>query len=115
MVEHKVSGTAADEASILSQITDRLIKAYHPERIYLFGSTARGDAGPDSDYDILMVVRDDASPEVQSPRLAYDVLWGLRAAADVHIMLQHTFNSRLRVKASLPATVAREGRLLYAA
>src|ERR1035437_6275956 len=33
---------------LLGEIVRRLIDAYRPERIYLFGSTARGDAGPDS-------------------------------------------------------------------
>jgi predicted nucleotidyltransferase len=32
----------------LAQVVRRLIEAYQPERIYLFGSKARGDAGPDS-------------------------------------------------------------------
>lgn len=49
---------------------------YQPERIYLFGSTARGDAGPDSDYDILIVVPDTAAPELQDERLAYEALAG---------------------------------------
>lgn len=29
------------------EITRRLVEYYHPERIYLFGSTARCDGGPD--------------------------------------------------------------------
>jgi uncharacterized protein len=33
----------------IREITRRLIDYYHPERIYLFGSAARGDTGPDSD------------------------------------------------------------------
>jgi predicted nucleotidyltransferase len=36
------------------------VEVYHPWRLYLFGSTARGDAGPDSDYDFMVVVPDDA-------------------------------------------------------
>jgi hypothetical protein len=40
----------------------RLVEAYHPERIYLFGSKARGDAGPDSDFDLMVIVSDDAPP-----------------------------------------------------
>lgn len=114
MVRREVARGGAQDP-LLSEITDRLVQAYRPERVYLFGSTARGDAGPDSDYDILMVVRDDASPEALSARLAYDVLWGLRASADVHIVRRDMFDSRLHLKASLPATVVREGRLLYAA
>jgi predicted nucleotidyltransferase len=103
------------EDSVLSKIVDRLVAAYHPERVYLFGSMARGDAGPDSDYDILLVVRDDAPPEVLSSQSAYDALWGLRASADVHIWRRKIFDSRLHLKASLPAAVVREGKLLYAA
>ena len=36
---------------VLAEIVRRLAAAYQPERIYLFGSKARGDAGPDSDDD----------------------------------------------------------------
>ena len=32
---------------VLGEIVRRLVEAYQPERIYLFGSVARGDAGPD--------------------------------------------------------------------
>ena len=44
----------------LFEAVRRLVAAYQPERIYLFGSVARGDAGQDSDYDLLVVVPDDA-------------------------------------------------------
>ena len=47
----------------LDEVVRRLVAAYEPERVYLFGSWARGDVGPDSDYDILIVVPDSASPE----------------------------------------------------
>ena len=40
----------------LAGIVRRLIDAYRPERIYLFGSRARSDFGTDSDYDLLVVV-----------------------------------------------------------
>ena len=100
---------------VLAEIVRRLAEAYHPERIYLFGSKARGDTGPDSDYDLLLVVSDDAPPEVRRSRLAYQVLWGTGAAADVLVWPRGRFESRLHLKASLPATVLREGRLVHAA
>ena len=100
---------------VLAEIVRRLCKAYCPERIYLFGSKARGDAGPDSDYDLLLVLPDDAPPERHTSRLAYQVLWGTGAAADVLVWPRRRFDSRLHLKASLPATVAREGKLLHAA
>jgi uncharacterized protein len=99
----------------LSEIVKRLVENYQPLRIYLFGSYARGDIGPDSDYDLMMVVPDDASPERKRAKLAYDSLWGTGAAADVLIWTAERFIRRSSVVTSLPATVLREGRLLYEA
>ncbi len=99
----------------LDEIVRRLVEAYQPERIYLFGSAARSEAGPDSDYDLLMVVPDEASPERKRSRLAYEVLWGSGVAADVLVCTHSYFEARRHLKASLPGTVLREGRLLHAA
>ncbi len=48
-------------------------------------------------------------------RLAYEAIWTTGVAADVLVLTRSQFESRLHVKASLPATVAREGKLLHAA
>jgi uncharacterized protein len=100
---------------VLTVVLQRLVATYQPERIYLFGSTARGDSGPDSDYDILVVVPDTAVPERQDERLAYEALVGTGVAVDVLVYKAADFYGRLTLKASLPSTVARESRLLYAA
>ena len=100
---------------ILAEIVRRLVEAYRPERIYLFGSMARGDAGPDSDYDLLVVMPDDAPPERKQSRLAYEVLWGTGRGADVIVWTKTRFERRAGVVCSLPATVLREGKRLYAA
>ncbi|MDO8681826.1 MAG: nucleotidyltransferase domain-containing protein [Acidobacteriota bacterium] len=99
----------------LRHVVDRLIAAYQPERIYLFGSMARREAGPDSDYDLMVVVPDDAAPERRSSRLAYRALRGTGTAADVLVSTHSRFEARARVLASLPATILREGLLLHAA
>lgn len=100
---------------ILTELVRRLVEAYRPERIYLFGSMARGDAGTDSDYDLMVIIPDDAPPEMQRSRLAYRALRGSRTAADVVVWPKSSFERRARVPASLPATVAREGALIYGA
>src|SRR5438552_5905713 len=58
----------------LHEIVRRLVQTYHPVRIYLFGSAARGDSGPNSDYDLLVLVPDSASEEQRRSRLAYRAL-----------------------------------------
>jgi predicted nucleotidyltransferase len=104
---------ASPDSLALAELLRRLVAAYDPERVYLFGSVARGDAGPDSDYDLMIIVPDDAAPERRRSRLAYQVTRGTGTAADVLVWLKSSFESRARVIASLPATVLREGRLLY--
>lgn len=46
--------TPSMDAPVLKEVLKRLVAAYQPERIYLFGSVARGDADRDSDYDFLV-------------------------------------------------------------
>src|SRR2546423_15517799 len=74
-----------------------------------------GRRRPDSDYDLLLVVPDSADTTRRQSRLAYEVLWETGRAADVIVLTRGDFESRVHLAASLPATVAREGRLLYAA
>ncbi len=103
---------AADDPQ-LDEVLRRSVEAYAPETIYLFGSVARGDAGPDSDYDLLVVVPDGAPRERRSSRLAYEALCGTGIAADVIVCTRSYFEERRRLRASLPGTVLREGKLLY--
>lgn len=101
---------------VLAEIVRRLVEAYEPERVYLFGSAARGDTGPDSDYDVLLVVPDDAPPERRDSGLAYTVLWRVGAPVDALVWRRSPFDRRAAaVRTSLPATVLREGILLHAA
>ena len=101
--------------SRLAEVLRRLIEAYRPLRIYLFGSQARGDAGPDSDFDLLIVVPSSAPSEHLRSRLAYRTLRGTGIAADVLVCTREYFEERAHIRPSLPGIVLREGRLLYAA
>ncbi len=107
--------TAIGDDPILAEIVARIVPALHPQRIYLFGSQARGDAGSDSDYDILVVVKERSGPGYATERVAYRALRGLGAPVDVLVVTVDRFERRSSVIASLPATVLREGKLLYAA
>ncbi len=98
----------------IQEITRRLVDYFHPERIYLFGSAARGDDGPDSDLDFCVVVPDDTLKEKLRGSVVPSLLHGIGHAADIIPWRQTDFEGRAAyVRASLPATVIREGRLLY--
>jgi hypothetical protein len=97
----------------IDEITRRLIDYFHPERIYLFGSVARGDDGPHSDLDFGVVLPDDAPESLYRPGV-HRALWGVGTAADMVRWPASDFDARAaHVAASLPATIVREGRLLY--
>lgn len=49
----------------LSEVVDRIVKKFHPQKIILFGSWARGSARDDSDLDLLVVL-----PKVEHARKA---------------------------------------------
>jgi predicted nucleotidyltransferase len=42
-------------AELLQDIVRRIVAAVQPEKIILFGSAARGEMGPDSDLDLLVI------------------------------------------------------------
>ncbi|HEY5626831.1 MAG TPA: nucleotidyltransferase domain-containing protein [Nitrospira sp.] len=100
---------------VVEQIVHRLVGALSPERIYLFGSHARGDAGTNSDYDVLVVVPDSTLPRYRRDQAAFDALIGLGVAKDVLVLTHDEFERQRSIVCSLPATVEREGVLLYAA
>ena len=100
---------------VLVEIVQRLVEAFHPERLYLFGSKARGQTTPDSDYDLFMVLERLEAPRYRLEQQAHSLLWELGTAADIVVWPREDFEGRLHLAASLPATVVREGILLYAA
>lgn len=100
---------------VLAEIVKRLQREFAPERIYLFGSQARGVAGPDSDYDLMVVVARRTAPMHKLAQRAHALLWDLGVAADVLVWSREEFDSRVHLRASLPSLVLDEGRLLYAA
>ena len=63
----------------------------------------------------MVVAADDAPARLRRSRLAYEVLSGLPRSGDILVWTRSAFDRRLHLKASLPATIAREGKLLHAA
>jgi predicted nucleotidyltransferase len=100
---------------ISSRRARRLVAEFRPERIYLFGSRARDETTEDSDYDLMVVVNDADGAGYRLAQRAHALLWDLGAGADILVWTRKDFDSRLHLRASLPGTVVREGRLLFAA
>jgi hypothetical protein len=66
------------------------------------------------DPDFCVVLPDEAPESLYRDRTIHGRFWGLRAAVDVVRLPSSDFDARAaHVVASLPATILREGRLLY--
>ena len=95
------------------EMTRRLVDVLRPERVYLFGSVARGDTSPDSDYDLMVVVAESEAPQYRRSQDAHRILADFHQAKDVLVWTRSEFDKRTHLPASLPATILREGVLLH--
>ena len=99
--------------SVLDEIVRRIVQAARPERIILFGSAARGECGPDSDIDLLIV-----KSNVHRRRLAmdlYEALADIEQAVDLIVATPEDIERYGQSPALVLESALREGKLLYAA
>jgi uncharacterized protein len=99
----------------LARVIERLVATFEPEAIYLFGSQARGEATPDSDVDLLVIVEHSDLLPHQRDQAAYRAIGWHSFPLDVLVTTRSEFERRRAAVTSLAATVLREGRVLYAA
>lgn len=99
--------------ALLTEITQRIIAVSDPEQIILFGSRARGDAGADSDVDLLVIKDDVESPRAEAARI-YRALAGLRTPIDVVVVRSDYVQRHRNTVGTVVRPALREGRVLYA-
>lgn len=79
------------------------------EEVWLFGSRARGDERPDSDWDILAIIPDEAPPEFGSLRQAYEIRRKSGVYADLLTIRRSDFVESIDTVNTIAYDVAREG------
>jgi predicted nucleotidyltransferase len=107
---------AAVTDRLLQEMVDVIVNEVHPERIYLFGSCARGEAGEDSDVDLLIVEDREFSPERsehhEMARIG-ELLAPYPVAKDILVYSSAEVERRRNWLNHVVACALREGRLLY--
>jgi predicted nucleotidyltransferase len=97
----------------IQQMVSRIVRRFDPERIILFGSHARGDAGPDSDVDLLIVLPFSGSKHEKTVEIRL-ALRGIRVPKDIVVTTPEDFLWRKEVPGTIERPAALEGKLLYA-
>ncbi|WP_405001252.1 nucleotidyltransferase domain-containing protein [Geochorda subterranea] len=109
----KGSGTTADER-LLAQIAATVRRVVPGAEVIVFGSRARGEADPESDWDVLVLVDEPATPALYDR--IHRPLYGLGLANDMVISLivqdRRAWESPAVRASPLYRNVRREGRWL---
>ena len=105
--------TKDDTSLIIRRMVTRIVRRFHPEKVILFGSHARGDAGPDSDVDLLVVMPVRGSRREKAVEIGV-ALHGLNVSKDIIVVTPEQFERRKNLVGTVEYPATREGRLLYA-
>jgi uncharacterized protein len=99
--------------ALIRRMVRRIVQRFSPEQIVLFGSQARGDAGPDSDVDLLVVL-----PVVGSKRdLCVEIglaLQDFRVPKDILVTTPEEMARFADISGTLAYIAGHEGKLMYA-
>ena len=108
-------GGLATEAQALDAVVARIVGAIDPGAIWLFGSRARGDARPDSDFDLLVVGKPGADLGSDDYERVDRPLHGLGIGCDVVPCAAEDFEEALLLNTSFVTRIVSEGRKVYEA
>lgn len=96
-----------------AELLQSVVAHFRPQRVIVFGSVARGIAGPDSDLDLLVVVDDDTPLEMLSTSSIHEARKDYRRAVDILPCRVSVLSARARAKGSFADIVLREGITVY--
>jgi predicted nucleotidyltransferase len=109
-----LASTGFPDPAALETLVRRIVEVARPDRIVLFGSAARGEMGPDSDLDVLVV----KSGVEHRRRLAQDIymsLSGVGVGVDLIVLTPEDLEAQRDSVGSIVGPALDEGRVIYAA
>jgi uncharacterized protein len=107
-----MSALLAKQPPYLSEVVERIVRKFQPEKIILFGSWARGEAREDSDLDLLVVL----SKVEHKRKAAIEVLRalnGLPISKDVIVTTPQEIEERGKIIGDILRPALEEGKVVY--
>ena len=101
-----------DPDSKIEAAVRRIVRRFRPEKIILFGSRARGDPRPDSDADLLVVMRVRGSRRWKASEIDL-ALAGIGMPKDIVLVTPEEFKRYRDVVGTVVYPAVREGKVLY--
>ena len=100
------------KVEMLQEIIRRIVEVAHPERIILFGSAARGEMGPDSDVDLLIIKSGEYNQSTLESNI-YMNLFGVNIAIDIILATPEQVEKYKNINYLVIAPAIREGKEIY--
>lgn len=98
----------------IDRLVSRIVEAVHPLQILVFGSAARGEARPDSDIDVL-VVMPEGTHRRRTAQFLYRQVGGLGVPFDITVATPSDLRKHRDNVGLIYHTILKEGRQVYAA
>jgi len=97
----------------LTEIVKRILLVVQPKKIILFGSAVRGEMGPNSDLDLLVIVPSSEHQRKTSQKI-YRNLIGVGFAADIIVITEQNVERYKNNIGMILKPALEQGRVLYA-
>ena len=96
----------------IEEMVRRIVERFHPDQVVLFGSYARGEAGPDSDVDLLVVMPVSGSKRKMAVQIDL-ALAGMGLPKDVVVVTPEEVARLRNIVGTIVYPAVREGKVLY--
>lgn len=100
------------DKNILDKIIQTILEVIIPDKIILFGSQARGEARPDSDYDIL-IIKSDIGNKLKIEQDIYEKIIGIDESIDIIVRTPENIENDKNKIGSFTARALKEGKIIY--
>ena len=102
---------------VLEQIKNIIVEETNPQQVILFGSRARGDHRPDSDYDLLVIFAKpyDVNPGLHPIDKIYRAFYKhkIRVSTDILAITSDRYAELSKEMGLVYKPIKREGKLIY--
>lgn len=114
--DRSVAGNTTTLDGELERVVAAIVASVHPDAVFLFGSRARGDFRPDSDFD-LAIVAPDGSERRRLAMKAYESIAtvpGRSVGVDLVVLTPRIISTERELVGSVARAIVREGVSVYA-
>ncbi len=101
-----------EDRAVIEEMVRRIVDRFDPEKVILFGSHARGTAGPDSDADLLVVLRNPGSRRRKRLEIRA-ALHAVGLAKDIVVVTPEEVERDRKLAGTIVRPALQEGEVLY--